>query len=142
MSLRFEKQKFSFSRRASVLVTVLIIMILLMILAVGVSKMIVSNIKGLSAQRAEFLQFQGADGGIYAVAGWMYFYKRADVPREVTKTDSYEVTVHLLANTVRYPEGYSSAWKGFDAKLDSVSNSTEVEAVVFVPVAPAGYGNE
>lgn len=113
-----------------------------MLLAIGISKMIVFNIKGVSQQKGEFLQFQGADGGIYAVAGWMYYYKRADVPKEVAHTDSYTVNVRLLANTVHYPAGYSSAWKGFDARLNSASNSTEVEAVVFVPVAPAGYGNE
>jgi len=129
-------------RKGSVLVVVLMIMVLLMILGISISRMITSNIKGLSQQKGEFFQFQGADGGIYAVAGWMYFYKRADVPREVTNTDSYSVSITVLSNTVRYPEGYSSAWKGFDAKLDSISNSTEIEAVIFVPVVPAGYGNE
>ncbi len=129
-------------RKGSVLVVVLMIMVLLMILGISISRMITSNIKGLSQQKYETLQFQGADGGIYGVAGWMYFYKRADVPKEVTDTDSYSVSITVLSNTVRYPEGYSSAWKGFDAKLDSVSNSTEIEAVIFVPVVPAGYGNE
>jgi len=129
-------------RSGSVLVITLIIMALLMILSVGIADMIILNMKGLSQQKIEFLQFEDADGGIYAVAGWMYFFKRADVPKEVTNTEAYTILITLLANTVRYPQGYSSAWKGFDVKLNSMSGPTEIESVVFVPVSPAGYGNE
>ncbi len=125
-----------------VLITVLLFMVILLGLALTVAKIITLNYKGLTAQNQEFIQFEGADGGIYAVAGWMYFYKRADVPLEVAKTHTYYVEVNILANTVRYPKGYSTAWKGFLAKMNSSSKSTEVESVIFVPVAPAGYGNE
>jgi len=118
------------------------IMILLLLLALGVYKLISYNLKGVVEEKKEFLHFQGADGGVYAVAGWMYYYKRVDVPREVTETSSYKAQVKVLENTVRYPEGYSSLWKGFDARINSQSGGVKVEAVVFVPVAPAGYGNE
>jgi hypothetical protein len=118
------------------------IMFLLLVLAIGVYKLISLNLKGITEEKKEFLRFQGADGGVYAVAGWMYYYKRFDLPKEVTETSSYKAQVRVLANTVRYPEGYSSLWKGFDARINSKSDNLEVEAVVFVPVAPAGYGNE
>jgi hypothetical protein len=129
-------------RKGSIILISLIVIFALTVLGLSISKMIFFNIKGVSREVKEFLHFQGADGGIYAVTGWMYFYKRADVPKEVANTNSYSVEVKLLSNTMRYPAGYSSAWKGFDARLNSSSNSVEIEAVVFVPVAPAGYGNE
>ena len=129
-------------REANALIIVLILSFVLMILGVGLSHFISNSVKGLHYENIEFSNFESADGGIYAVAGWMYFYKRVDVPREVTHTVSYDVDIDVLKDTVRYPAGYSSSWKGFDVKLDSVANSTEVEAVVFVPVAPVGYGNE
>ena len=130
------------NKKGIVLITVLFFMVILLGLAITISKIITLNFKGITAQNQEFIQFENADGGIYAVAGWMYFYKRADVPEEVARTNSYNVNVTILSNTVRYPIGYSTAWKGFLAKMNSSSNSTEIESVIFVPVAPAGYGNE
>ena len=120
----------------------LFLVILLAILGLGLSNMIISNTKGITNEKEEFLQFEGADGGIYAVAGWMYIYKRTDVPKEVTITQSYQVKMEVLGNSVRHPPGYSLMWKGFDAKLNSKSGPTQIEAIIFVPVTPAGYGNE
>ncbi len=127
--------------RGSSLVITLVLMAILLALGISILNMITLNIKTVSNQRNDFIQFQNADGGIYAVAGWMYYYKRADVPKETTDTSDYSVKVNILKHTVGYPVGFSSAWMGFDARLDSVSGPTEIEAIVFVPVAPAGYGN-
>ena len=129
--------------KGSALVITLVLMAILLALGMSILNMITLNIKTVSNQRNDFIQFQNADGGIYAVAGWMYYYKRADVPKETTedKLKDYSVKVGILKDTVDYPAGFSSAWMGFDARLDSVSGPTEVEAIVFVPVAPAGYGN-
>jgi hypothetical protein len=116
-------------------------MAIMLALSLSILDMITTNIKNVSYQRESFTSFQDADGGIYAVAGWMYYYKRADVPKEVSKAGNYNVTTDVLNNTVGTPVGFSTAWVGFDAKLDSVSGSTKIEAIVFVPVAPVGYGN-
>lgn len=129
-------------RKGSALIVVLFIVSLLLLLAIGVSKLLVSNIKTQVKEREAFIQFQNADGGIYAVAGWMYIYRRFDVPREITDTETYKVRFSILKNTVRYPVGYSSAWLGFDVRLNSSSETKEVESVIFVPVTPVGYGNE
>ncbi len=129
------------SEDGSILLIVLVLMSILLALSLSVLGMITFNIKNSTNQRQSFLAFQNADGGIYAVSGWMYYYKRGDVPIEVSKSKNYIVTTDVLKNTVSIPAGYSSSWIGFDAKLDSVSGSTEIEAIVFVPVAPSGYGN-
>ena len=129
-------------RKGSVLLIVLILALIIFAVSLSVSKFITLNFKSLSYEKLETLHFLGAEGGIYAVSGWMYFYKRVDIPKEVAHTDSYDVKVNILKNTIRYPVGYASLWKGFDVKLNSYSNETEIEAVVFVPVAPVGYGNE
>jgi hypothetical protein len=130
------------NNKGSVLIVVIFVLAIITGLAFSLSRMITLNIKGISSQNKEFLNFENADGGIFAVAGWMYYYKRADVPKEVTNTESYSVHFSLLGNTNRYPIGYSTSWKGFDTRINSQSNATEVESVVFIPVAPAGYGNE
>ncbi len=130
------------NNKGSILIVVVLILAIITGLAFSLSRMITLNLQGLNAQNKEFLHFENADGGIFAVAGWMYYYKRADVPREVSTTDSYSARFSLLGNTNRYPVGYSTSWKGFDTKINSRANTTEVESVVFIPVAPAGYGNE
>ncbi len=136
------KRGYRTSQRGSVLVVALIILAILLALGIGLLNMVTINTKSVSARRSSFVQFQNADGGIYAVSGWMYFYKRGiAIPKEVTETPQYRVYAKPLANTIYKPVGYSEKWAGFDERLTSFSGNTEIEAVVFVPVAPAGYGN-
>ncbi len=130
------------NNKGSAFIIVIIILAVILGLAFSLSRIVTTNIKSTTSQKMEFFNFESADGGIFAVAGWMYYYKRADVPKEVTTTDSYNAEFALLGNTNRYPVGYSTAWEGFDTKINSKSKSTEIESIVFIPVAPAGYGNE
>ena len=130
------------SNKGFILILVLFFLALSLGLGVGLSNLVINNLKAAAYINENFNQFQKADDGIYAVAGWMYFYKRSDVPKSVAYQESeYHVYTKVLEHTVDYPVGYSTAWVGFDARLTSISNTKVVEAIVFVPVAPSGYGN-
>ena len=126
------------------LVSTLVLILVIMIVASYLAYIIGLNFRAASYMKKEFIFFSGADGGVFAVAGWMAYYHRSDVPREVSDTDFFAVNYKILGTTVRYPVGYSLAWKGMDVKLNSRSKkgATEVESIVFIPVSPAGYGNE
>lgn len=126
----------------------IVIMTLAIILIVGIMlvKMTSMNLKSSVEKKKGLERFYGAEGGIFAVAGWMTFYKRFDLPQDVLKTDSYEANAKVLGETVRYQVGYSTLWKGSDVLINSESPpgdpKAEIEAVVFIPVFPVGYGNE
>lgn len=126
------------------LISTLVLILVIMIVASYLAYIIGLNFRTASHMKEEFIFFSGADGGVFAVAGWMAYYRRADVPREVSDTSFFSVNYRVLGTTVRYPEGYSLAWKGMDVRLNSRSKNgaTEVESIVFIPVSPAGYGNE
>ncbi|MBI4687385.1 MAG: hypothetical protein HY756_06350 [Nitrospirae bacterium] len=108
---------------------------------------ITSTVKTSGLLTMESKRYYGAEGGILSVAAFMTFYKRTDAPKDVTETNTFTATTLYLGDTVRYPIGYSTLWKGADVRINSQSppppnDMKEVEAVVFIPVAPAGYGNE
>lgn len=128
------------------LITVSIFMALMLVLGLMALHMSSTDIKTSGTMRQEISNFYGADGGIFAVSGWMTLYKRTDLPAEVLATSDYAATFAIMGNSIRDAEGYSVQWKGMNVKINSQSPPanpvSEVEAVVFVPVAPVGYGNE
>ena len=122
----------------------LVLSLIVTLIGYSIFLLLMEDIKTEKAQRETLRRFQGADGGVYAVAGWIMKYKDANVPEEVTVTNTYTAYVNLLGGTVRIPAGFSTAWQGFDVRINSKdkTETKEVEAIVFVPVSPAGYGNE
>ena len=77
----------------------------------------------------------------------MTFYRRLDIPSDVLTTDTYDAEwTKLGENTVKRPPGYSVSWIGADVLINSksppINPMAEIEAVVFIPVMPVGYGNE
>ena len=130
-----------------VLITVVLFMALFAILGLMLMYKVTLTTKASGLTKMGMVRFQGAEGGALAVASWMAKYKRTDVPVEVIKTGNYSATVVPLGNTIRYPVGYSTMWKGADIRINSVSppapnDKSEVEMVVFIPLSPVGYGNE
>lgn len=128
------------------LITVTIFMALMLVLGLAILHMSTTDIKTSGIMRQEITNFYGADGGISAVSAWMTLYKRTDLPAEVLTTNDYKATFEIMGDSIRDAEGYSVQWKGMNVKVNSQSPPTspvsEIEAVVFVPVAPVGYGNE
>lgn len=128
------------------LIIVLIFLIILVILGFMLVRMTSLNIKTSREAIEGFERFYGAEGGVFSVSGWMTFYKRFDLPRDVLKTMGYDAEARVLEQRVRYQPGYSALWKGADVLVNSKSPpdnpKAEIEAVVFIPVAPVGYGNE
>ncbi len=141
-------------QRGIALVTALLFLLVFSIMAVMLVYMITSTVKTSGLLRLEAERFYGAEGGVLSVLGYMTLYKRTDAPRDITDpctipTDMgcFKVTTLFLGETVRYPVGYSTLWKGADVKINSVSppppdDKAEVEVVAFIPTAPVGYGNE
>ena len=130
------------------MVLVLVLMLLLLFTAMGIllMYMVASTIKSSGLLKTEKTMFYGAEGGVLAVTAYMTQYHRTDAPEDITNSTTYQATITYLGDTIAYPKGYSTQWKGANVKIDSVSpptNSTaEIEAVVFIPIAPVGYGNE
>lgn len=132
------------------MVLVLVLMMLLLFTAMGIllMYMVASTIKSSGLLKSEEIQFYGAEGGVLAVTAYMTVYHQGTAPEDITTQASYYATTTPLGQTIAYPIGYSTQWKGFNMKINSVSppppaaSTSAIEAVVFIPVAPAGYGNE
>jgi hypothetical protein len=130
-----------------VFVTVLLFLFIFMILGLMMMYKITSTIKISGITKVGMTRFHGSEGGAISVAAYMTKYKETNVPPTILKTAQYEATVTPLGNTIRYPVGYASLWKGADIQINSVSpprpnDTSEVETVAFVPLTPVGYGNE
>jgi hypothetical protein len=129
------------------LVTSLIFMLLFTVMGMTLIYSITSTVKASGLLIKDSQRYYGAEGGVLSVAAYMTFYKRTDAPRDITDSDTFIATTLYLGETVRYPVGYSTLWKGADVRINSKSPPTpndikEVEAVVFIPTTPVGYGNE
>ena len=127
-------------------VMVTAMLMLFLFTAVGLASMesIKSTVKSSGLLRMDTLRYYEADGGVLSTFGYMTAYKRTDVPSEVKHTGAFDVSVDVIGESVRYPPGFSTLWKGADVKATSVSKDTfaEIEAIAFIPTSPAGYGNE
>jgi hypothetical protein len=134
------------------LVTSLIFMLLFTIMGMMLMYMVTSTVKASGLLIKDSQRYYGAEGGVLSVAAYMTFYKRTDAPKDITDPDpdkpySFKATTLYLGETVRYPVGYSTLWKGADVRINSQSppppnDIKEVEAVVFIPTTPVGYGSE
>jgi hypothetical protein len=127
-----------------VLITVLLLLFLFTAMGMSSLSGILATIKSSGMLRMDTIRYYQADGGALSVFGYMTAYKRTDVPREVKSTTDFDVRVKVFGQSVRYPEGFSTLWKGADIKAVSASKDTlaEIEAIAFIPTSPAGYGNE
>lgn len=130
-----------------VLLTVILFLAIFMILSMTLLYKITSTIKISGINKTGTIRFHGAEGGAIAAAAYMSKYKRTDIPLDLLETPDYTITTRVLGDTIRYPVGYSSLWKGATIQINSVSppagvRTSEVEMVVFVPISPVGYGNE
>ncbi len=136
----------------SVLLFALIVALVFLVVAKYMADMMSLQFKSSYFSKKEFQFFSEVDSGIHAVAGWMAYYKRDDVPREVSDTDYYQVEVCYIADRVRRLPGFSGNWLGKDEYLKSMSedeyldkkgdNHLKIESIVFVAYSHEGYGNE
>ena len=129
----------------SVLLFALIVSLVLLVVAKYMADMMSLQFRSSYFSKKEFQFFSEVDSGIHAVAGWMAYYKRDDVPREVSDTDYYQVEVRYIADRVRRLPGFSGNWLGKDEYLRSEgkgNNHLEIESIVFVAYSHEGYGNE
>ena len=132
-------------QRGFVLVTVLMLLFLFTAAGLGTLYSIKANIEASGALYSDARRFYGADGGAVSVLGYMTAFKTTVVPPDVKRSADFEVQVKVLGQSVRYPPGFSTLWKGSDVVENSVSmpdRKSEVEVVAFIPTSPAGYGNE
>jgi hypothetical protein len=129
------------------LVIAIIFLLIFSIMGAMLMYTITSTVKSSGLLSLEAGRYYGTEGGVLSVISYMTLYKRTDVPLDVTLSDTYSVSTLNLGNTVRYPVGYSTLWRGADVRIDSKSppppnDTKEIEAVAFIPNAPVGYGNE
>ncbi len=132
-----------------VLITVMMILLLFTTLGLSILHSVQSNIQGSGNLRVDSFGFYSADGGAVSVLGYMTGYKTTTVPREVKnpKDSPFEVVIEVLSQSVRYPAGFSTLWKGSDVRENAYAPSeanarSEIELIAFVPTSRAGYGNE
>ena len=127
-----------------VLVTVLLLLFLFTAMGMASLAGIKATIKSTGLLRQDTIRFYQADGGTLAVFGYMTAFKRTDIPSEIKHTSDYDVVIRVFGQSVRYPAGYSTLWKGADVKAVSTSKDglAEIESIAFIPTSPAGYGNE
>lgn len=133
--------------RGFVLISVIMFLALFMVLATMLMYKITSTVKISGLNKAGLTRFQGAEGGAIAVASYMSKYKRTDTPLDILSTSEYTAITKVLGDTISYPVGFSSLWKGVNMQINSMSppvpnDKTEIETVVFIPISPVGYGNE
>jgi len=141
------KRKKANSEEGFVLITVILFLALFAVLSMTLLYKITSTIKISGVNKTGMMRFHGAEGGAIAAAAYMSKYKRTDIPLDLLVTPDYTVTTRVLGDTIRYPVGFSSLWKGATIQINSISppsgsDTSEVEMVVFVPISPVGYGNE
>lgn len=127
-----------------VLVSVLFLLLLFTTMGLASLAGIQATVKSTGLLRMDSIRYYQADGGVLSVFGYMTAYKRTDIPGAVKRTNDFDVVVKVFGSSVRYPEGFSTLWKGADVHADSTSKDgfAQVEAVAFIPTSPAGYGNE
>ena len=133
--------------RGMILVTTLLFLLLFTVMGSMLLYMITSSVKISGLTALESTRFYGTEGGVLAVAAYMTLYRRTDPPNDILNTPAYATNVTFLATTIRNAPGYASLWKGMDVQINSKSPAppadlNEVEAIVFIPNAPIGYGNE
>jgi hypothetical protein len=135
------------NEKGFILITVIMFLAVFMVLGFMLLYKITSTVKISGLSKIEMYRFHGAEGGALSVVSYMAKYRETNPPADVLKTGEYEVDVVPLGDTIRYPVGFTSLWKGADMKINSVSppkpaDTSEVEMVVFIPITPVGYGNE
>lgn len=135
------------NERGFVLISVIMFLAMFMVLAMMLMYKITSTVKISGLNKMGMVRFQGAEGGAIAVASYMSKYKRTDTPLDILSTSEYTATTKVLGDTISYPVGFSSLWKGVNMQINSMSppvpnDKTEIEMVVFIPISPVGYGNE
>ena len=131
------------------LITVMVLLVIMTILGLAVLNLSTIQIRGGSAVRKAVESSISAGSGIFAVSGWMVKNRSADVPKEIKiKSGEYETYISVLdPNAVLKLPGYSTKWRGMVVRVNSSSPNqaneiARIEGIVFVPVAPVGYGNE
>lgn len=127
-----------------VLLTVLFLLMLFTAIGLASLASIKSSVRASGMLRLDTIRYYQADGGVLSVIGYMTAYKRTDVPNGVKHTNDFDAAVTVFGESVRYPPGFSTLWKGADVKTVSTSKDgfAEIEAIAFIPTSPAGYGNE
>jgi hypothetical protein len=103
-----------------------------------------SAVKSSGLLRHDSRRYYQADGGILSVIGYMTAFKRTDVPNAVKHSQDFNAEISVFGQSLRYPAGFSTLWKGADVKTVSTSKDglSEIEAIAFIPTSPSGYGNE
>ena len=117
-------------------------MMLFMILGMVLMYKVTATVKMSGIHKTGLMRFQGAEGGAIAVASYMSKYRQTNIPQDVLATSQYTATTQVLGDTMMYPLGYSTLWRGSNVKINAVSSDgkNEIETVVFVPLMPLGYG--
>ncbi len=134
-------------KRGMSLVVVLIFIVLFLIMGITIVMFTISNIKLATEMRKDMKRFYGAEGGIFAIAGWMVLHAwqaGTSPPDDVLNTEYYKAEGRDLPG-MHYLRGYSQHWRGLPYFINSQAppkNPTaEIEAIVLIP-RKASYGNE
>ena len=138
--------------RGFILPTVILFIAIITLIAFTLSYRLISTTKLSGISKSGTVYFYGAEGGCLSAAAYMTQYRVTVAPSNVL-TDAtslfpgtFSVNIYPLASTVRPPIGFSTLWTGSDIRENCVSlpqpSNSQVEVLVFVPIAPAAYMNE
>ncbi len=140
-----------YRQRGVALITVMVLMAIMTLLGIALLNQVCIEIKSAASIRRAINTSLNAESGAFATAGWMSANKQANPPIEILKrNDFYEAECYYLPGldkAIYHPPGYSTNWEGMVVKTTSGSPDLEhpislIEGIVFIPTAPAGYGNE
>jgi len=141
--------KYLQEEKGVILVITLLVMLIMSLMGLGILYRSTFQVRSVAALKRANTSSLSAESGIFGVTGWMLLHKRTDIPSEIRqKTDLFETDIVILdSDAVMELPGYATKWRGMIVKIDSHSpNKTNaistIESTTFIPVAPAGYGNE
>ena len=135
--------------KGTALVIALCLLAIMAMMGAGILNRSSLQIKSVGSLRRALTSSLSAESGVFGVTGWMLFNRRSDVPTEIReKSGMYETDISILdGSAIMELPGYSAKWRGMITRIDSFSPDqanavSTIESVTFVPVGPAGYGNE
>ena len=135
--------------KGTALIIALCLLAIMTMMGAGILNRSSLQIRSVGSLKRALTSSLSAESGVFGVTGWMLFNRRADVPMEIReKAGMYETDISILdGSAVMEISGYSAKWRGMITRIDSFSPDEDnaistVESVTFVPVGPAGYGNE
>ncbi|MDY6844688.1 MAG: pilus assembly PilX N-terminal domain-containing protein [Thermodesulfobacteriota bacterium] len=131
------------------LIIVLLLMVIMTLIGLGILNINTIQMRGVASIKKAVTSSLTAESGIEGVVSWMLYHRDVHVPMEIrARANLYETDLVILDSyTTLHITGYSEVWQGALTRISSHSPNkinavSSTESILFIPIAPAGYGNE